>query len=114
VYFSVAADGTAIYEAALEGALTGYGTSSLRVHGCSITIDAQLIGPMSLYLDGIALVEADLFTAALLPGKHSIRINSTVIEFSVTVDGLIDYDPEFDGILSGRGTRSLLFLRLDE
>jgi len=45
VYFNVGADGSISYDPALEGILSGQGTSSLTLNGVEVTIDASTLLP---------------------------------------------------------------------
>jgi hypothetical protein len=110
-YFVVADDGTISYDAALEGVMSGQGTANLVIQGRAVTIDASVRGTSTLWLDGTALGAATLVNSHLLPGPHNVWFgNGPSYAFSVDADGTIDYDPALDGILSGRGTRTLTFL----
>jgi Ca2+-binding RTX toxin-like protein len=110
-YFSMATDGTVDYDAALEGALSGRGTSTLAVNGRAITIDARALGVAQLYVDGRTYDATAPFSARVLPGRHYVLRGADYVWFSVAADGTIDYDRALDGILSGRGTRQLVFLK---
>jgi hypothetical protein len=46
-----------------------------------------------------------------LPGSHHVyTVQYGYLWFSVAADGTFDYDTALDGMLSGRGTRTLTFL----
>jgi len=107
-YFSVAADGTVDYDPALEGALTGRGTSTLAINGRAVQIDAGVLGQASLTMDGVAYDATTPFTVQLIPGsQHWFYSGGTYQYFSVAADGTVDYDPALEGALTGRGTSTL-------
>jgi hypothetical protein len=110
-WFRVAQDGTVDYDPALEGALSGRGTGTLAVNGREVQIDARALGASGLVLDWVPRDTAAPFSVRLLPGMHHFRTSGGEYHwFSVTDDGTIDYDHALDGILSGRGTRTLVIL----
>ena len=112
VYFTVADDGTIDYDASLDGVLTGRGTSSLTVQGAAVQIDASALPGSYLALDYVAYDGDAPIDARLLPGSHFFSTyGGAVVYFTVADDGTIDYDVSLDGILSGRGTSSLVFLQ---
>src|SRR5262249_20611289 len=112
VYFSVAANGAVTVDPALEGVLSG-GAHALTVLGHDVAIDARALGSASVYLDYAAYDAAVSPGARLLAGQHWIYTAAySYVYFKVTADGRIDYDAALDGILSGRGTRTLTFRSL--
>src|SRR5204862_299239 len=107
-YFTVAADGTISYDAALDAVLTGAGTSVLTIRGASVTVDAGALEGTYLALDYVAHDPASAFSARLLPGQHWLKTyGGDYLYFTVTADGAIDYDAALDGALTGRGTTTL-------
>jgi hypothetical protein len=47
-------------------------------------------------------------TVGLLPGKHRVTgLDGRTYDFVVKDNGVIDYDPSLDGVLSGRGGTTL-------
>jgi protein involved in polysaccharide export with SLBB domain len=110
-WFTVNPNGTISYDAALEGALSGSGTTALTINGRAVTLDASLLGVGTVYLDGVAHDATAPFTASLLPGQHYLSTTgANLIWFTVNQDGTINYDPALDGTLSGRGSASLVLL----
>jgi hypothetical protein len=107
IYFTVASNGTVDYDPALEGALTGRGTSSLRVNGRSVTIDLAAFSGSLFQIDYVSYSANSPVTVALLPGQHFINIAGNVYYFTVSNDGYIDYAAAYDGILTGRATKKL-------
>jgi hypothetical protein len=106
--FTVNPDGTVAYDPALEGALTGSGTTALAVIGRSVALDASALGTASVSADGVGHAAAAPFSVNLLPGQHSLTTNGTdVTWFTVNADGTISYDPSLQGALTGSGTTSL-------
>ncbi len=119
VYFTLNVDGTVSYDAALEGVLSGAGTNTLVVHGTRITIDATAlagsVAQVAANNDAYGPTAAP-FSVVMLPGmNYVVPINDTrpLLWFTVAADGTIDYDPSLDGVLSGRGTRTLVILALN-
>jgi hypothetical protein len=107
--FTVKADGTIDYDPALEGILTGRGTSALTARGADVRIDASALHGSALRLNYSVDLNGDSpFTAALLPGSHLLSSSYSFVVFIVNVDGTIDYDPALEGALIGRGTHSLV------
>jgi Ca2+-binding RTX toxin-like protein len=105
--FIVTADGRIEYAAALEGLVSGLGTSSLRINGAQVMIDATAITSNSLGLDYMQQDKSMPLTVRLMPGQHFIE-SPTVIFFSVTESGKIEYDASQEGVLLGNGTNQLL------
>src|SRR5207244_3362651 len=107
-YFKVNADGTVDYDAALEGVLTGRGTSSLGVNGAVVQVDARALSGSSLTLDYAVQDPAAPFSVRLLPGQHWLKTyGGDYTYFNVNADGTVDYDAALEGVLTGRGTNSL-------
>jgi hypothetical protein len=107
-YFSVNEDGTVAYDAALEGVLSGAGTTSLAVNGSAVTLDPSALGASGLYLDGVFHDASGPFTVRLLPGLHWMSTTGDDnTYFSVNEDGTVAYDPSLEGALSGAGTTGL-------
>jgi hypothetical protein len=106
--FIVNPDGTVAYDPALEGALTGNGTTALAVIGRAVALDASALGAASVSVDGAAHAATAPFSVNLLPGQHSLSTDGTdVTWFTVNADGTISYDPLLQGALTGSGTTSL-------
>ena len=101
-------DGTVSYDPALEGALTGSGTTALAVNGYAVTLDATALGAGSVSVDGVAHDATAAFSVNLLPGQHSLTTNGTdVTAFTLNADGTVAYDPALEGALTGSGTTAL-------
>ena len=95
--FTVNSDGTVSYDPALEGALTGSGTTALAVNGYAVTLDATALGAGSVSVDGVAHDATAPFVANLLPGQHSLSTNGTdVTAFTLNADGTVAYDPALE------------------
>jgi hypothetical protein len=112
-YFTVNADGTVDYDAALEGALTGRGTTSLSLVGLPVTLDLSALGQLAQSptdVDGVGVDLTQTPVVQLMPGQHYVYVNGVVTYFTVNADGTLDYDHALDGTLSGRGTSTLVFL----
>src|SRR5207244_343198 len=97
--------------AALDGILSGRGSSTLVVNGRTVQIDASaLLGPY-LALDYAYHDPSVPFSVNMLPGEHYLKTyGGDYLYFTVNLDGTIAYDPALDGILSGRGTGALVLL----
>jgi hypothetical protein len=110
-YFTVDADGSIDYDASLEGALSGRGTTSLTLLGRAVTLDASALGATSLELDNGSIYDASApLNVQLMPGQHWIYAGGVYTYFTVNADGTLDYDASLDGALSGRGTTALTLL----
>jgi predicted outer membrane repeat protein len=105
VAFTVAADGTVDYDASLNPVLSGRGTTTLTVHGVSLTIDASALGtlqnPTPLYLDGV-LQAATAVRVTLLPGVHYFAsYGGAGQSFTVADDGALSLTNALNGSVSG-------------
>jgi hypothetical protein len=108
--FTVNADGTVTYDAALEGALTGAGTTGLAVNGFAVTLDASALGVPTVSLDGVDRDATAALSVNLLPGQHSLTTDGiNVTWFTVNPDSTVTYDPTLEGTLTGSGTTSLVY-----
>jgi hypothetical protein len=106
--FTVNSDGTISYDPALEGALTGSGTTALAVHGYTVALDATALGVPVLGLDNLPIDGTAPTSANLLPGRHTLTTNGTdAITFTVNPDGTVTYDSTLEGALTGSGTTAL-------
>jgi hypothetical protein len=114
VNFSLGQDRMVSYDQPhLEGILTGFATSTLTVHGVTITIDATALAPSvpKLDVDGVIVATQNPFSLTLLPGTQfvfSFLGQQTEFHFTVGDDSKIDYEQSLDGILSGRSTSDLV------
>jgi hypothetical protein len=108
-YFTVNADGTVDYDASLDGALAGRGSSYLHATGRSVALDISALGLSSANIDGIWRDLPGATSLQMMPGTHYLYVQGTVTYFTVNADGTVDYDASLDGTLSGRGTRALTF-----
>ena len=112
ITFTVAADGTVDYDPALDGVLSGRGTTTLTVHGLGVTIDAtHLFSRDPLYwLENSPSTQAPRTPLPSFPGTYTLaddNATGTVVDFSVADDGTVHYDPSLEGILTGSGTTTL-------
>ena len=116
VLFTLTNAGTVDYDAALDGVLDGRGTSTLRVNGRTIQLDATRLSVSYVEINSIfggatALPSSVVKTMTLLPAVHQFFYNAGVSQpsviFTVTSTGTIDYVPSLDAVLAGRGTTSL-------
>jgi hypothetical protein len=114
VQFNVANDGTVSYDPSLNGVfLPGPTSSTLVVHGATVTVDATKLGVTTptLYVNGGELIEQNnaAFTLNLLPGRAFLSdpLTNALVQFSIANDATISYDPTLEGILTGAGTSAL-------
>jgi len=112
VQFSVGADGNVSYSSSLQGILTGAGTSTLTVHGATVTIDATALTQDYLFIDVFYQLQFQTTAAvpvALLPGPYSLLENvGGSVSFQVNTDGSLNFSSSLDSVLSGRGTSTLI------
>jgi hypothetical protein len=111
VTFTVNPDGTVSYAPALQGILTGQGTSTLAFHGAAVTIDPTALSTTSVVVDYAATESTHApFTVHLLPGTNVVEAAGGVgaVNFTVNADGTISYAPALQGILTGQGTHQLV------
>jgi hypothetical protein len=106
-YFTVNADGTLDYDASLQGALTGRGTTSLSYLGRAVTVDITALGLSSAVIDGVTLDLPRPTALHFLPGRHWSYLQNVYTYFTVNADGTLDYDASLEGALTGRGTTTL-------
>jgi hypothetical protein len=111
VTFTINPNGTVSYDPTLEGILTGAGTSTLKVHGVTVTLDATALTLPAGALDNAVLVRNTaplVFTG--LPGSYQFTDpsgGSPAVSFTINLNGTVGYDPTLEGILTGAGTSTL-------
>lgn len=111
--FRVDDDGTVDFDAVHDHLLHGRGTSTLQVVGVPVTLNPTGVPRPVLPMWGGCHEPLDtrLSTVRMPPGSsYEIRLGlvpSTVVEFSVAADGLVDYPRQYERALSGRGTGCL-------
>lgn len=116
--FLVTDEGTVDFDARHDRHLAGRDTSTLEVRGLPVTIDPQGASTTILPMWGGCHepVGSRGRTVHMPPGRdYEIRLGlvpSRIVTFSVRPDGAVDYGPEHERGLSGRGT-STLTLHLD-
>jgi hypothetical protein len=110
VAFSVDNSGAVDYDPSLNGMLSGRGSSNLVVNGVTVKIDARALTTPDLLLNyAVNFATACPFSATLLPGVQSLLpVNGGPVAFSVNNSDAVDYDPSLNGVLSGRGTSTLV------
>jgi hypothetical protein len=113
--FSVDAAGLVHYAAALEGQLTGAGTSSLVVHGALITVDLRQAPAGALHIDSDACCPtAQLLSLRVGPWPHVVASCGgscpalSSIGFGIDNAGHVSYDPVQEGALTGAGSSTLV------
>src|SRR5262249_31251458 len=75
-------------------------------------IDSRGLSLQKLLLDGTQALDVGLGAfAPLTPGTHTLFDylgGNGSVTFTVAADGTVDYDHALDGVLSGRGTNTLV------
>jgi hypothetical protein len=113
VQFNVLANGTVTYDPSLEGVLTGTGTSTLTIHGVTVTVDATALQADVPYLrlNGVSPSESTSapFPITVLPGPNSLAqaFTNDAVLFNVGNDGTITWGPSLNGVLTSNGPNSL-------
>ena len=110
--FHVTPLGTVDFAPEDDHLLLGRGTSTLHVLGVPVTLDPGAAPhPLLPMWGGCREPIGRARTVRMPPGTaYALRIGvvaSEVLEFSVRPDGAVDYGPEFEHALSGRGTACL-------
>jgi len=113
VRFTVTRAGTVDFDEADDHLMRGRGTSTLHVLGVRVILEATSAPTTLLPMWGGCRepLHARARTVRMPPGaNYVLRLglaSSEVVEFSVRSDGAIDYGPEYERSLSGRGTPRL-------
>src|SRR5262249_25374920 len=96
-WFKINTDGTVSYDAALEGILTGQGTTSLVARGLSVAIDPRALNATALSVDYTPYAADQAFQVQLTPGWHFLIHDGNVSWFTVNADRSISGDPAVTG-----------------
>lgn len=109
IYFSVLRDGTVDYDPALEGILSGKGTTILTLLGTTITLDARqmTIGRLAFNASSFTNASDVVLSLRVLPGRQWCGLAGGLVYFNVSATGVISYDPTLEGIVLGQGTNAL-------
>lgn len=115
--FDVHSDGTVDYAASSDAFLSGRGTSTFKLLGRPVTIDATRLAAqtISVYLISGSLATDEPHPLNLLPGHYELQEGSRLVPetaFDVRPDGTIDYATSSDAFLAGRGTSTFKLLGL--
>jgi hypothetical protein len=104
--FRVTETGSVEYESSL---LTGRGTSTLAVHGVTITFDMAALDYNNTAVGGTGWLTAQkVRSLRLLPGAHTVATpTGQLIGFTVTPAAKVDYPSNVEHLLSGRGSATL-------
>jgi hypothetical protein len=104
-------DGTIDYDASLNLAYQGRGTTALSVTGVPIHVDTSAHPGQSFDLVGTAWFSGSP-TLQLAPGTYAVDSQASGQMGAVTVQpaGVIDYDPSLNKSFSGLGTSTLTLL----
>lgn len=111
--FTVTSRGTVDFAAEDDHLLRGRGTSRLRVVGVPVELDPTASCRPLLPLWGGARepIGTRVRTVRMPPGTaYALRLGLVpreVVVFSVRADGVVDYGPEYERALTGRGTARL-------
>jgi hypothetical protein len=109
--FTVSATGQIDYEASRDTYLAGRGSSTLTVGGFAITVDASSVSADRFNIDfgGVGTFVNAPVTVTLVPGSYNVCVPSSnnCFDFSVALDGALDFAHTLDGYVSGRGLRAL-------
>jgi hypothetical protein len=111
--FTVAANGTIDYAAALDGTFAGRGTGTLGLRAYTVHIDARTISAQHFYVNGITgwFDSGTVQDIKVLPtGPYALISEATGIAvggFSVSAASTVDYDASLNSVFSGRGTGTL-------
>ena len=111
VQFAIGPGGTISYLPALEGILTGAGTTTLAVRGKMVTVDTTALSIPLLDLDyNVAVRNAAPLSFAALPGTYTLAdpVSGATVQFTLTPGGTVSYLPTLEGILTGAGTTTLV------
>lgn len=119
-------EGVISYPNELEGIVSGSGTNTLVLQGVPVTVDAQAVQGKLVILPGVYGLSPDpiehmsrpLVSGHFLPTSHDgqdgwfyvFNIDSgevSTFAFQVCMDGLVRYDPQFEGMVQGQGTNVL-------
>jgi Tol biopolymer transport system component/uncharacterized protein YcbK (DUF882 family) len=113
VFFGVTETGVTVYAPALEGILTGRGTTTLTAIGAAITINAAALSAPQFSIGGVgtfpttAPVALRLLPNIDVPHFYGLGASDGQVRFGVNEGGMVDYAPTLEGILAGRGTATL-------
>ncbi|MCE6999092.1 hypothetical protein LZG04_30445 [Saccharothrix sp. S26] len=106
--FHVTENGQIRYSSAYDGMLAGRDTSTLRVRGLPITLDASELSYQSATVSGTGVSQTRTKTVNLWPGPHFVQTPAgDRLDFEVTPAGVVRYGPQVDPVLDGAGTSTL-------
>lgn len=119
ILFSVSELGEIDFDMSLDGFISGRGTDTLVLNGFPVTIDGTGLSYKFLnmfWLPGTSIPNDFAIHLQLLPAEHRFFINANaktfpenpIFFFSVSELGAIEFDASLDGVISGRGTDTLL------
>jgi hypothetical protein len=114
VEYTVAASGAVTYAPALARIFEGTTPGRLNVPGLEVTVDATAFTPpRTLAMGGVGYFPtAQPLSVVVLPGVHVLLYptggnNQASLEYTVRVDGTVDYPDALEGMLAGRGGTSV-------
>ena len=104
-------------QAGQKGFLSGRGTSTLKIVGLTVTLDARYLAGSGILL---VIPHGDWMTykkCQMVPASYQVQQGPGVVtyaKFKLETDGTFSYDEKFDisrnGFLAGKGTSRLEFL----
>lgn len=105
VAFTVSADGTLDFDAALDGVAEGRGTHRLTLHGLPVHLDATALDhSLRLEIGGPVLSADRPHDLALLPCQaYRLSGGNGNLTFALPVTGSVELDPETAGFASSSG-----------
>ncbi len=110
--FTVQADGTLQFDPSIDPLVGGRGTKALVLNGLTgISIDVSELSYTGFNLagEGPFIGPSDPMPFVLMPGGHGLtmvtrRTPEPRLDFTVQVDGTLQFDPSLDPLVDGRGT----------
>lgn len=115
--FQVLANGSVDYAAASDAFLAGRGTSTFKILGLPVTVDATRLSAQAfaIFITTGWLANSTSHVLNLLPGHYNFQQGNGVVPeaaFDVRLDGTVDYATSSDAFLAGRGTSTFRLLGL--
>jgi hypothetical protein len=114
-FFTVTGDGKVEYAVEDDVLASGRGTANLTIFGREIQVDASPLSSPNFHLNGVTVVVPSdpLYTFRVLPGPYRFHTNTgtgigiAYFDFTVTLDGNIDYTDAVDLMADGRNSPRL-------
>ncbi|MBM52421.1 MAG: hypothetical protein CL485_05420, partial [Acidobacteria bacterium] len=113
--FTVEADGTLQFDPSLDSLIGGRGTRDIVLRGTQVNIDVSALSYNKLDLIGAGNLTGATGPVSfiLMPGGHGLTMATSRgpepgFDFTVEADGTLQFDPSFDTLIDGRGTRDMM------